>query len=78
MDTKELAKLLGSIGGKATSRLYGKEHYSKAGKKGMEVRWHNKRLLSITQEPIDREPMSELKRILELRRKRRNVPQEAF
>ncbi len=30
---------LGSLGGKSTSKKYGKKHFSEAGKKGMKVRW---------------------------------------
>lgn len=33
------AKKLGKRGGQATSKKYGKEHFSEAGKKGMKVRW---------------------------------------
>lgn len=37
---EEAAKSLGALGGKMTKMLHGKEHYSKAGKKGMASRWN--------------------------------------
>lgn len=33
------AQKLGALGGQKTAKLYGKDHFSKAGKKGMEKRW---------------------------------------
>lgn len=33
------ASLLGKKGGDTTKKKYGKEHFSKAGRKGMEKRW---------------------------------------
>ena len=39
------AQKLGKLGGQKTAKLYGKEHYSKAGKKGNESRWGKKEVL---------------------------------
>lgn len=36
---KRAAQFFGSIGGKTTSQLYGKEHYQRIGRKGMQKRW---------------------------------------
>lgn len=36
------AQQLGSLGGKATVKKYGKKHFSEAGKKGMAKRWGKK------------------------------------
>ena len=38
------AQELGKLGGKATAKKYGKEHFSKAGKKGNERRWGKKEI----------------------------------
>jgi len=39
----KIAKKLGQRGGKKTAELHGKEHFSKAGKKGMEKRWKRRK-----------------------------------
>lgn len=39
MDIKSAGALLGKKGGDTTKKLYGKKHFSEAGKKGMESRW---------------------------------------
>lgn len=39
---KSMAKDLGRLGGFATSKKYGKKHFSEAGKKGMAKRWGKK------------------------------------
>lgn len=36
------AQSLGKLGGKATTKKYGKKHFSEAGKKGMAKRWAKK------------------------------------
>lgn len=36
------AQELGKLGGKATAKKYGKDHFSQAGKKGMKKRWGKK------------------------------------
>ncbi len=43
LDTKIMASLLGRKGGQATSKKYGKKHYSQIGKKGMLKRWGGKK-----------------------------------
>lgn len=37
-----VASMMGALGGKATAKKYGKQHFSNAGKKGMEKRWGKK------------------------------------
>lgn len=41
MDTTDIAKLLGSLGGTKTLQKHGKEHFSKAGRAGNASRWKN-------------------------------------
>ena len=36
-------RVISSLGGKATFRLYGKKHFSDAGKKGMKSRWGDRK-----------------------------------
>lgn len=37
------AMKLGKLGGQKTAKLYGKDHFSQAGKKGMKKRWLKKK-----------------------------------
>ena len=49
MDKKKIARLLGSLGGQATVKKYGKAHMANAGKIGMAKRWagHTKKLRNV-------------------------------